>query len=183
MSLRTILRRETSADHRALDALTDKLRLFEDLTGYGRWLVAIHAFHNHIANAFARRELAGRDAHWSAERIRLLKSDMFDLGIAPKAMEHLKPLTISEHGSRLGVLYVTEGARLGARVLIRRATVMGCTGSFGGRHLAAEAANLTPWRDVLSMLATSDLDEAATRSAVLAGQRTFALAAECFNGC
>jgi heme oxygenase len=182
MSLRRTLQRETDGHHRTLDALVQRQGCFDHLSGYGRWLHGMYAFHAQIAVAFGAPDRFSINSSRYDERVRLIASDLGDLGLAPEAWAPNEAFTIADRSEALGVLYVSEGASLGARVLVRRAAGLGCTHARAGRYLAAEAGSLANWQAALAALAAANLDEAATERAVTAGKRTFALAATCLGG-
>lgn len=179
MSLRAVLRSETAAIHRQLDQLVDERQWFDDRAGYGRWLSGMCAFHDGIERALSRYAPATSDRSARCERLAL---DLADIGFDIAPPRPAARPEIRDGVDALGVRYVVEGARLGARVLLRRAAQLGCNESFGARYLSAEAASLEDWHAILAALDGVTLDEASISRAVAASTRTFALALDCLDG-
>ena len=105
-----------------------------------------------------------------------IRTDLDDLGLTapPLPERHDLHLHSTCPSGLLGILYVLEGAALGARLLYRDAQALGLSDAYGARHLALQAADTGSWRAFLALLGRSpafDLEPAA--SAALA---TFALA-------
>ncbi|AVQ04064.1 heme oxygenase [Caulobacter segnis] len=115
--LRDRLRAATSSDHAALDAMAAALD-FESVSGYGRFLSASAAALTPLELAL---ELAGVEA-WIGDwpersRRATLARDLAAMGLPSP------PITVPSTPSRafgVGLLYVLEGSRLGARFLARR---------------------------------------------------------------
>ena len=179
MSLRRKLQAETADAHRALDVLAAERGWFDTRAGYGKWLRGICAFHERVHRAIRD---TGCSSYFDAGRFERLRLDMADVGVAPLQLcDHCDFAPMSEIEG-LGLLYVTEGSRLGARVLVRRARDMGLDECFGARFLAAEAASLVSWQRVVAALDQQD-DAAAGARAVSAGIRAFRVAQECLDDC
>lgn len=113
--LRAQLRAATAAQHRVLDALGERF----DLTtgaGYGAFLTAQAAA---LPGLEARLAAGPLPRGWQAERrAPALASDLAALGLAPPRPLACPPLESA--ALRVGALYVLEGSRLGAVVLLRR---------------------------------------------------------------
>lgn len=59
------------------------------------------------------------------------------------------PATIS---SLMGMIYVVEGASLGAQILVKQASLLGLGEEFGARHLFVQSGSLDNWKVFLSLL-------------------------------
>ena len=180
MSLRRRLQSETAEVHRQLDRLAVERGWFDDRSGYGTWLRGMYAFHGIVHQALS---CVAADAKPAADRVARLAADMADLGISLPARAPAGPLGVHDDAGALGVLYVTEGARLGASLLLKRAGRLGFCGARGARFLTAEAGGLVDWHAALKALDEAVLDEAGIARAVAASTRTFALAVECLDDC
>jgi heme oxygenase len=169
-SRRFALRERTAEAHAALDQLVGRLDSLERYAGYLRGMIAFRA---PVEEIFAECPVPGLRPNSLAPALR---TDLADLGLAAPTAEvrpALHPHSTSASG-RLGILYVLEGASLGARLLYRDARALGLSERYGARHLAQQAADTVSWRAFLALLGRSpafDLDRAA--SAALA---TFNLA-------
>lgn len=183
MLLRRTLQQWTREQHKDLDALVAELGCFCEVQGYRRWLRGMLGFHCAIEKALRSSDPYSERANRQDVRIANLLGDLSDLGEIPSLPISKMSLDAKCDADVLGLLYVTEGASLGARVLVERAAALGFTDSYGARHLAAEAASLAGWRAVLDELAVADFDEPAISRAVASSRRAFAIAADCIRGC
>ncbi len=182
MSVRWILKRSTAEQHHLLDGLVSRLGCFDDLAGYGRWLAAMHGFYGGVEDA-----LTGHDASAIVgpsrmrQRRQALAADLADLG-APiqEVSSHVAPRA-ADASEVLGVLYVTEGSTLGARVLLARARALGCTERWGARFLTAEAGSRASWSSVVAALQTVEAEPHRVARMIAASRRTFDLAAACLG--
>jgi heme oxygenase len=179
MSLRKLLQRETAELHHRLDELASAEGWFDDLPRYGSWLQRTYAFHTQVGRVLAGVNLRGL---FDDDRIERLRADIQYLGLKPPTCQARLALHIADRFDALGVLYVTEGATLGARVLLKRVEKLGCHPHSGARYLAAEASNFATWHAVLSALASVDLTGSEISRIVSASVRTFELAVECLHG-
>lgn len=184
MSVRWTLKRSTAEQHHLLDGLVSRLGCFDDLDGYGRWLAAMHGFYDRIEQA-----LAGHDATAiigparMRERIDALAADLADIGVRGRGAPAHMSLRIADGSEMLGVLYVTEGASLGARLLVARAEALGCDEQRGARFLSAEARSTASWRGVMAALQAADAEPGQLERMIAASRRTFDLAAACLGDC
>jgi heme oxygenase len=117
-SVRHLLRLATATDHAEVDARFAKL-IGRGVAGYAEFLQL-------SAAAIAPLEEALREANverilpdWKdRSRGASIRADLADLGItAPPAT---RPPSLGGEARQFGVLYVLEGSRLGAKVLLRR---------------------------------------------------------------
>lgn len=115
--LRDRLRAATAQDHAALDAVAAAFD-FESISGYGRFLSASAAALTPLELALERAGVAAWLDDWpDRSRRAALSNDLVALGLALPA---LAAEPTPSRGFGVGLLYVLEGSRLGARFLARR---------------------------------------------------------------
>ena len=162
MSLVQLLRRETTADHEAVDARYGGFRL-NDRGDYARFLLAHARALPAVEAALANDPVLPA---WR-ERTTLLAADLAALDAT---MPACLPFAADDAG-RWGALYVIEGSRLGGALLARSVPAGWPARYLGAKHLSGE------WRGLLAAL--DEQGQGATeawRSAVVDGaRRTFAL--------
>jgi len=130
------LKQRTARAHAALEARIDALRPFVSRERYALFLQAQFAFHHHVEPLYRQAptaHLLPDNAHRS--RLGQVAADLRDLGVPPP------PGRAADFGSLaegLGWLYVAEGSKLGAAVLLKAVDALGLHGGFGARHLAAD---------------------------------------------
>lgn len=127
---------------------------FSDLGQYRRYLRALHGFRAPLEREAARAlpRFAGGTGDWRPRFVApAMEADMADLGMTPDRGEDMaRP---ARDGAELmGLLYVLEGASLGARILSARAAGLGLGAEFGARHLALQSHGLDGWRGFLDLL-------------------------------
>lgn len=116
-TLRDRLRALTSQDHAALDAIASALDL-ETALGYGDFLRASAAALIPLELALERAGVEGWLDDWPLRSRRAaLALDLAALGLSAPVSE---PEPTPSRAFGVGLLYVLEGSRLGARVLARR---------------------------------------------------------------
>ena len=178
MSRREKLRSATSSQHAALDRIVAEQKNFTDLDGYVRWLRAMYRFHRDM-----EQEVDGWCAHPLIpcdplrRRTALLSQDLSDLK-SPVPTQEPRPLSPSTWAEALGMLYVTEGASLGARLLFVQAKKLGLSEMFGARQLGFAASNLESWRQLLQLLEDFDGAPEDEVKMIHSAQRTFLAASE-----
>lgn len=171
--IRWFLRAQTADVHAALDSLIGQ---FDDQQGYLRYLEGLFRFRAPVERALSALDWPEGAGVFQPSRLaRAIGADIGDLGAKPPMAREVR-LDLSAAGL-LGVLYVLEGAALGARVLVKRAEALGFDSRFGARHLAL-ATGGAGWAGFLSLAgAQGQVDRDRAAAASLA---TFALAHEAF---
>lgn len=117
------LRRQTRADHHALDGhplLVSLVRPGLDLDRYVEALIALHPAQQGLEGLATKGIHDLAMAYPLVSRMDCLESDLERLGASPPADTHRRetpPATLAE---LVGLLYVLEGSRLGARVIAER---------------------------------------------------------------
>jgi heme oxygenase len=161
-----------------VEALVERLASFETVEGYRRWIKGMYGFYGSMERALhglaAPRLFESR--HFEA-RLARLALDIDDLCLERPFLPGTPVLSLTDFVDELGVLYVTEGAALGARVLVDQVASLGFTGNFGARHLTAEARSHPAWTTVCGHLKTVRFDDEATSRLIHVALRAFDLAA------
>jgi heme oxygenase (biliverdin-IX-beta and delta-forming) len=187
VSRRERLRLATAAQHATLDAMISEANHFGTLAGYESWLRGSYEFHHAIAGFLcSAAHLPPLPLAPLTQRTELLAKDILAVsqlrGTASlnchrwngQAAERFPVLTCMAEA--LGILYVTEGAALGSRLLLLRAKTLGLSNTLGARHLAYAAQDLAPWRRMLRLLEDFAGSAEDDERMVAAAQSTFALA-------
>ncbi|WP_242199934.1 MULTISPECIES: biliverdin-producing heme oxygenase [unclassified Pseudomonas] len=129
----------TNAPHTKLDALVKAHAPFETQANFARFVVAQYLFQSELVALYNDPELI-KIVPDLAERCRAeaAKLDLGDLDTevpAPVAGAVKNP----SKAEALGWLFVSEGSKLGAAFLIKRAVGLGLSETFGARHLGEPA--------------------------------------------
>ncbi|NVZ22746.1 biliverdin-producing heme oxygenase [Pseudomonas costantinii] len=129
----------TNEPHTKLDALVKAHAPFETQANFARFVVAQYLFQSELVGLYNDAELI-KIVPDLAERCRAdaAKLDLGDLDTevpAPVAGAVKNP----SKAQALGWLFVSEGSKLGAAFLIKRAVGLGLSETFGARHLGEPA--------------------------------------------
>ncbi|WP_191488541.1 biliverdin-producing heme oxygenase, partial [Pseudomonas sp. FEN] len=129
----------THAPHARLDQLVKAHAPFETRAGFARFVVAQYLFQSELVALYNDPELIAIIADLPERcRAEAAKADLADLDTevpAPLAGAVNNP----SKAEALGWLFVSEGSKLGAAFLIKRAMGLGLGESFGARHLGEPA--------------------------------------------
>ena len=129
----------THEPHGRLDALVKAHAPFETQASYARFVVAQYQFQSELVALYNDTQLTALIADLPARcRAEAAKADLADLDTevpAPLAGAVKNPT----QAEALGWLFVSEGSKLGAAFLIKRAVALGMNETFGARHLAEPA--------------------------------------------
>jgi heme oxygenase len=129
----------THEPHGKLDALVKAHAPFETQASYARFVVAQYLFQSELVALYNDAQLAALIPDLPARcRAEAAKADLADLDTEVPA-----PVTGAvknpSQAEALGWLFVSEGSKLGAAFLIKRAVALGMNETFGARHLAEPA--------------------------------------------
>lgn len=170
------LNQVTHAPHTELDALVKSHAPFDSRDSFARFVVAQYLFQSELQALYNDPALISLfpdlAARCRAEQARL---DLADLNTAvPSAVPGA--VTAPTLGQALGWIFVSEGSKLGAAFLIKRAQAMGLSDSFGARHLGEpEGGRAEGWKQFTRTLdglqLSPEQDAAAERAAVAAFER------------
>jgi heme oxygenase len=129
----------THEPHSKLDALVKAHSPFETQANFARFVVAQYLFQSELVSLYNDAELTAIVPDLPARcRAEAAKADLADLDT-----EVPDPVAGALHNpSRaraLGWIFVSEGSKLGAAFLIKRAVSLGLSDTFGARHLGEPA--------------------------------------------
>ncbi|KOY03473.1 biliverdin-producing heme oxygenase [Pseudomonas nunensis] len=129
----------TNQPHTKLDALVKAHAPFETQANFARFVVAQYLFQSELVALYNDAELTAIVPDLPARcRAEAAKADLADLDTevpAPVAGAVQNPTK----AAALGWLFVSEGSKLGAAFLIKRAVGLGLSETFGARHLGEPA--------------------------------------------
>ncbi|MBD1550971.1 biliverdin-producing heme oxygenase [Pseudomonas typographi] len=147
------LNRAIHAPHQQLDALVKSYTPFDSREHFAHFVVAQYRFQRALQPLYRDPRLVALIPDL-AERCRAQQAadDLIDLGIEipPAEADTLGDLPVA---AALGWLFVSEGSKLGAAFLIKRAAALGLSESFGARHLGEPAGGRAEgWKRFTRML-------------------------------
>jgi heme oxygenase len=170
----------THAPHAELDALVKSHAPFDSRESFARFVVAQYLFQSELQALYNDPQLIAIVPDL-AERCRAdqARLDLADLDTeVPAAVPAAVPGAVGKPslGEAMGWIFVSEGSKLGAAFLIKRAVALELSDSFGARHLGEPAGGRAEgWKQftrILDGLALSPEEEAAAeRGAVAAFER------------
>lgn len=148
----------THEPHSKLDALVKAHAPFETQGNFARFVVAQYLFQSELVALYNDPEL-NRIVPDLADRCRAdaAKADLADLGTEVPA-----PVAGAVHNpskaQAMGWIFVSEGSKLGAAFLIKRAVGLGLSDSFGARHLGEPAGGRAEgWKTFTRILDSLEL--------------------------
>ena len=129
----------THEPHSKLDALVKAHAPFETQTNFARFVVAQYLFQSELVALYNDPELVALVGDLPARcRTEAAKADLADLDTeVPAAVAGA--VNNPSKAEALGWLFVSEGSKLGAAFLIKRAVGLGLSETFGARHLGEPA--------------------------------------------
>ncbi|WP_455923422.1 biliverdin-producing heme oxygenase [Pseudomonas putida] len=135
----------THAPHARLDAQVKAQAPFDSRASFARFVLAQYQFQAQLAALYNDPALIALLPDLPARcRAEQARADLADLDTAVPAVQPLPPLG---QARALGWLFVSEGSKLGAAFLIKRAEAMGLAASFGARHLGEpEGGRAEGWK-------------------------------------
>ncbi|VVP88087.1 biliverdin-producing heme oxygenase [Pseudomonas fluorescens] len=143
----------TNEPHTRLDALVKAHAPFETQANFARFVVAQYLFQSELVSLYNNAELTAIVPDLPARcRAEAAKADLADLDTevpAPVAGAVKNPTK----AEALGWLFVSEGSKLGAAFLIKRAVGLGLSDTFGARHLGEPAGGRAEgWKSFVKTL-------------------------------
>ena len=154
----------TNEPHTKLDALVKAHAPFETQANFARFVVAQYLFQSELVALYNDAELIKIVPDLAARcRAEAAKLDLADLDTeVPAAVAGA--VSNPSKAEALGWLFVSEGSKLGAAFLIKRAVGLGLSETFGARHLGEPAGGRAEgWKSftrTLDALAFSAEEEA-----------------------
>ena len=143
----------TNEPHQKLDALVKAHKPFEEVANFARFVVAQYLFQSELKALYTDPALK-QIVPDLPERCRAeqAKADLADLNTevpAPVAGAVNAP----SKAEALGWIFVSEGSKLGAAFLIKRAVGLGLSDTFGARHLGEPAGGRAEgWKSFIRTL-------------------------------
>lgn len=143
----------THASHTQLDALVKAHAPFETQANFARFVVAQYVFQSELVALYNDAELVAIVPDLPTRcRAEAARADLTDLQTevpAPVAGAVQHP----GRAEALGWLFVSEGSKLGAAFLIKRAVGLGLSETFGARHLGEPAGGRAEgWKSFVKSL-------------------------------
>jgi heme oxygenase (biliverdin-IX-beta and delta-forming) len=167
----------TNAPHAELDKAVKAHAPFETLESYARFVVAQYGFQAELKALYSDPQLIALIPDL-AERCRAeqAKADLADLGVGvPDSVAGA--LHNPSKAQALGWLFVSEGSKLGAAFLIKRAVALNLSETFGARHLGELAGGRAEgWKSfvrTLDALQFSPEEEAQVEQGAIAAFERF----------
>lgn len=159
LTLTETLRKETKHAHEKLDHFLTGLGLFNNIQLYKKFLELQYYIHRD-ANTYYNNpsltdiipDLANRN------RLEKVKEDLNDLKIEiPTSIASVsQPNNTSE---AVGFLYVVEGSKLGANILLKRLEKIGLSENYGARHMAPDhEGRSVSWKNFQNAINHAKLD-------------------------
>ena len=143
----------THEPHTRLDALVKAHAPFEAQANFARFVVAQYLFQSELVSLYNDAELTAIVPDLPARcRAEAAKADLADLEteVPPPVAGAVKNPAKAE---ALGWLFVSEGSKLGAAFLIKRAVGLGLSETFGARHLGEPAGGRAEgWKSFVKTL-------------------------------
>lgn len=129
----------TNEPHTKLDALVKAHAPFETQANFARFVVAQYLFQSELVALYTDAELIKIVPDLAAR----CRADAAKLDLADLETEVPEPVSGAvknpSKAEALGWLFVSEGSKLGAAFLIKRAVGLGLSETFGARHLGEPA--------------------------------------------
>jgi heme oxygenase len=147
------LNQVTNEPHSKLDALVKAHAPFETQANFARFVVAQYLFQSELVALYNDAELTAVVPDLPARcRAEAAKADLADLDTevpAPVAGALQNPTK----AQALGWLFVSEGSKLGAAFLLKRAVGLGLSETLGARHLGEPAGGRAQgWKNFVKTL-------------------------------
>ena len=170
------LNQVTQAPHSDLDALVQSHAPFDTRESFARFVAAQYLFQSELQALYNDPKLIAivpdLAARCRAEQARLDLADL-DTPVPAPAPGALRNPSL---GEAMGWIFVSEGSKLGAAFLIKRAVALGLSDHFGARHLGEPVGGRAEgWKQFTRILDGLELsaeeDAAVERGAVAAFER------------
>lgn len=153
------LSQATHAPHEVLDRLVKAQAPFDSLEGFGRFVTAQYLFQAELQGLYEEPRLAMHFPDLPRCRVEHARADLAELGVELPASVPGAPAGLSL-GESLGWIFVSEGSKLGAAFLLKRAEALGLSPTWGARHLAEpEGGRAAGWKAFVKALDAVALDE------------------------
>lgn len=173
--LREKLKQSTAADHRRLDATFSDFDL-TGVYGYRRFLEASAAALLPLEAALEEAGVQAVFPDWPERaRSEAIATDLDRLGGLARPLCAVEPLA---RNAVLGVMYVLEGSRLGAKFLLRSIAERGDPHISAATNYLAHGAGKPLWRDFLLRLESEPVTPADEAEIICGAYHAFAMFSE-----
>lgn len=154
------LSQATHAPHEVLDRLVKAQAPFDSIEGFSLFVTAQYLFQAELETLYNNPRLV---IHFpdlpSRCRLEQARADLSYLQVELPAAVPGAPAGLSL-GESLGWIFVSEGSKLGAAFLLKRAEALGLSPTQGARHLAEpEGGRAAGWKAFVKALDAVALDE------------------------
>lgn len=152
----------THEPHDRLEQLVKTKEPFASRENFARFVAAQYLFQHDLTPFYVDEALQAKFPDLrDRERQTAAEADLADLGhplpVSDNALADRKP----SHAEALGWLFVSEGSKLGAAFLFKKAAALGLDENFGARHLAEPAGGRAQgWKAFVAHLDALELSEA-----------------------
>jgi heme oxygenase (biliverdin-IX-beta and delta-forming) len=171
-SLRELLRRATAQAHADVDRRMGAM-IGAGARGYTNFLVESAAAILPLEHALTEAGAASLLPDWEKRRrTDALRADLAILGAQPGSCACVSAIGGEAH--QLGMLYVLEGSRLGARVLLREIEASGTEGMRAATRYLRHGEGQRFWQTFLAALEASHAVRRAPHDAIAGAQAAFA---------
>ncbi|MGU1385508.1 biliverdin-producing heme oxygenase PigA [Pseudomonas aeruginosa] len=165
----------TNEPHQRLESLVKSKEPFASRDNFARFVAAQYLF-QHDLEPLYRNEALARLFPGLASRARddAARADLADLGHpVPEGDQSVREADLSL-AEALGWLFVSEGSKLGAAFLFKKAAALELDESFGARHLAEpEGGRAQGWKSFVAILDSIELNEEEERLAAKGASDAF----------
>lgn len=173
--LRQALRTQTAAAHQRLDGRFDGMEAASSPALYEEFLLVNHACHEEIEPVLAASPVVDVVADWSARgRLASLEADLARMGLRPLRLAAF-PIDRPSLPEAVGIAYVLEGSRLGARFIRRKFEADGVPDGWPDMSDAflRQAGEPERFRSFIAAISELRFCDVETNLAVGAANRTF----------
>ncbi|HHW1974557.1 TPA: biliverdin-producing heme oxygenase PigA [Pseudomonas aeruginosa] len=165
----------TNEPHQRLESLVKSKEPFASRDNFTRFVAAQYLF-QHDLEPLYRNEALARLFPGLASRARddAARADLADLGHpVPEGDQSVREADLSL-AEALGWLFVSEGSKLGAAFLFKKAAALELDENFGARHLAEpEGGRAQGWKSFVAILDGIELNEEEERLAAKGASDAF----------
>ncbi|MFF7707594.1 biliverdin-producing heme oxygenase [Pseudomonas sp. NPDC007930] len=165
----------THAPHERLEALVKAREPFASRDNFARFVAAQYLFQYDLQHLYASPVLAAHVEDLPARcRVEAARLDLADFGVPVPAGDDSIRAREMGLGEALAWIFVSEGSKLGAEFLFKKAAALELNEQFGARHLAApEGGRAQGWKAFVKALDGLALDAEQERKAEAAAIEAF----------
>ncbi|WP_281032910.1 biliverdin-producing heme oxygenase [Nocardia brevicatena] len=153
--------RLTREQHHRLERLVASKEPFGNRDNFARLVAAQYLFQRDLRPIYHREALTHLFPDLAARsRVEAARIDLAALGHAVPESKARRPTAGLPQAEELGWLFVSEGSKLGAAALFKRAAALGLDENSGARHLAdPEGRRDRNWKTFVAVFDTIELND------------------------